>query len=103
MARTFPEVPAVVIGQMGRKWLFPEAIMVSQRTPNLYLETSNGTLEVIEDAVKGAGAQKVLFASHWPPDEMAEQLAKHRQLISDPADLALVLGGNAARVLEARK
>ncbi len=102
MARSFPELPAVVIGQMGRKWLFGEACMVARRTQNLYLETSDATLEVIEDAMS-AGAQKVLFASHWPPDEMQMQLARHRKAITCLEELFLVLGGNAERILNARR
>jgi uncharacterized protein len=99
MARTFPEIPAVVIGQMGRKWLLGEACMVAGRTANLYLETSDTTLEVLDDAMD-AGAEKVLYASHWPPDEMGTQLARHRQAIPDARELALVLGGNAQRILD---
>lgn len=102
MARTFPKIPAVIIGQMGRKWLLGEACMVARRTANLYLETSDATLEVLEEAMS-ASAHKVLYASHWPPDEMSMQLARHRQFIVDPAELALVFGGNAERILAARK
>jgi predicted TIM-barrel fold metal-dependent hydrolase len=102
MARTFPDIPAVVIGQMGRKWLLGEACMVARRTRNLYLETSDATLEVLDEAMS-AGAHKMLYASHWPPDEMQMHLARHRQAIEDPEELALVLGGNAERILCVRK
>ena len=103
MARTFPEIPAVVIGQMGRKWLFGEACLVAKRTDNVYLETSDASLEVLDDSLSGAGARKVLYASHWPPNDMKGQLGRHRKVISDAGELSQVLGENAVRILDSRK
>lgn len=102
MARTFPEIPAFVIGQMGRKWLMREALMVAKRTPNVYLETSDTNEDDIFDAVHGSGAAKVLYASHWFPDEMQAHLTRHRAAIAQPEELALVLGLNAQNILAAR-
>ncbi|MBI1294357.1 amidohydrolase family protein [bacterium] len=102
MARTFPEIPAFVIGQMGRKWLFREALMVAKRTDNVYLETSDTNEDDIFDAVTGSGAPKVLYASHWFPDEMTVHLSRHRAAIADPGDLVRVLGLNAQKILDAR-
>lgn len=103
MARTFPQIPAVVIGQMGRKWLMEEALMVARRTDNVYLETSDTNIEEIKVAVDEAGARKVLYASHWPPDEMEHHLDRHTHAGLTPADCALVLGENARRIFDARK
>lgn len=103
MARTFPRIPAVVIGQMGRKWLMEEALMVARRTENVYLETSDTNIEEIRVAVGEAGTGKVLYASHWPPDEMEYHLYRHKQAGLTPAECELVLGGNAERIFAARR
>lgn len=76
--------------------------MVAARTPNVYLETCDANTDDIYDAVSGSGAAKVLYASHWFPDEMVIHLERHRLAIPDPIDLALVLGENALRILDAR-
>jgi hypothetical protein len=103
MARTFPDIPAFVIGQMGRKWLMDEAFMVAERTENVYLETSDTSIDDLQAAIAACGTHKVLYASHWYPDVMEQHLNMHRQAIPETSDLELVLGGNAARILEPRK
>jgi predicted TIM-barrel fold metal-dependent hydrolase len=100
MARSYPDVPAFVLGQMGRKWLVDEALMVAERTPNIFLETSDATIAEIRDAVRRCGADKVLYASHGQIDQMEQHLARHRDVITDADEWVKVMGLNAARILQ---
>lgn len=99
MAQTHPGVPAFVIGQMGRKWLVNEAIMVARRNQNIYLETSDASVDDIEMAVKGAGCDSVVYASHGNIAEMAYHLQRHNIVLPELAERELVLAGNARKIL----
>ncbi len=103
MARAFPEIPAFVIGQMGRKWLMDEAFMVAARTENVFLETSDTNIDELSAALEAVGARKILYASHWHPDVMQSHIAMHRSALRQPVDQALVLGENAQRIFDARR
>jgi hypothetical protein len=105
MARSYPGIPAFIIGHMGRKWLMPEAMMVAKRTPNVFLETSDTIVEEVYTVVHGSGAQNVLYAtnSQFFLDEMAEHIQRHKRVIDDPADLELVMNANALKILGARQ
>lgn len=103
MARAFPEIPAFVIGQMGRKWLMDEAFMVAARTANVFLETSDTNVDDLSAAFQAVGARKILYASHWHPDVMQEHISMHRSAIPDQIDQALVLGENARRIFDSRR
>lgn len=99
MARTHISIPAFVIGQMGKKWLFDEAIMVAGRNANIYLETSDASIGDIDLAVKGAGYGSVLYASHGNVKEMIYHIQRHYSVIPDPYELEMVLSGNARKIL----
>lgn len=53
----------------------------------------------VRDIVLRHGADKVVFASDWPTASPKDEIAAIRALGLDEADEALVLGGNAARIL----
>ena len=104
MARTFPGIPAFVIDTMGRKWLMPEAMMVAKRTGNVYLETSETSVEEIFAVFTACGPSKLLYAtnSQFFMDEMAEHIYRHKRVIANPADQEQVFYKNAQRILAAR-
>jgi aminocarboxymuconate-semialdehyde decarboxylase len=65
-----------------------------------YLDTVTHDQELLRAAISFAGADRVLLGSDYPFDMGLERPAEPvRELGLDPADEALVLGGNAVRLL----
>lgn len=90
----------VVMGHMGGYFHAEDAIASARRQPNLVLETSAMPYpERIADAVRLLGPERVVFGSDGPGCNPALEVHKIRMLGLDPAAEALVLGGNAARLL----
>ncbi len=80
------------------------AMDLAERFPNVHLETSWQPMEVISEAVRRVGAERVLFGSDWPIGGQNVQVGLNR--IEDCLetgtlrleDAQLILGGNAARL-----
>jgi aminocarboxymuconate-semialdehyde decarboxylase len=65
-----------------------------------YLDTVTHDEELLRAVIEFAGAERVLLGSDYPFDMGLERPAEPvRELSLDPADEALVLGGNALRLL----
>ena len=91
---------AIVMGHMGGYLHVEEAIDAATEHDNLYLETSAMPYpDMIRTAIERVGARRVLFGSDGPGCNPALELDKVRALQLDPEDEALVIGGNAARLL----
>ena len=91
---------AVVMGHMGGYFHVDEAIDAAETHPNLYLETSAMPYpKKIGEAVERVGAGKVVFGSDGPGCNPALEVEKIRMLDLRADDEAMVLGGNAARLL----
>jgi hypothetical protein len=72
------------------------------RYPNVYTDTSGiRRFDYIVEAIKRAGARKVLFGSDGPWLHPGVELHKIRLLGLPPKQEALVLGGNIIRLLRA--
>jgi predicted TIM-barrel fold metal-dependent hydrolase len=90
----------VVMGHMGGYFHVDEAIAAAARVDNLVLETSAMPYPgKIGEAVATIGAERVVFGSDGPGCNPALEVDKIRLAGLDPAAEALVLGGNAARLL----
>lgn len=90
----------VILGHMGGYFHTEEAIQVAERNANVVLETSAMPYpEKILEAVNRIGADRVVFGSDGPI--ASPVLEKQKVIIATlPEDQqALVLGGNAARML----
>lgn len=98
IARNHPEVPTI-IAHMGAVWNVPEAILVAERQPHLYLETSATLLSDVRRAYARLGPEKILLGSEWPGSDFDLERMKIAKAIPDEADRALVEGGNMARLL----
>ncbi|UZN03469.1 amidohydrolase family protein [Cellulomonas sp. S1-8] len=71
-----------------------------ERRPNVHTDTSGVRyVDVLLDAVRRAGAHKVLFGTDGPYLHPAAELAKVRGLGLARDDLALVLAGNVRRLV----
>jgi predicted TIM-barrel fold metal-dependent hydrolase len=70
------------------------------RLPNVFTDSSGVRyFDVLADAVRRAGPDKVLFGSDGPFLHPGVELAKIRALHLDPAAERLVLGGNLCRLV----
>jgi hypothetical protein len=86
---------------MGGYLHVEEAIAVAEAHENIYLETSAMPYPpFIHTAVERVGPRRVLFGSDGPGCNPALELAKVRQAGLSADDEAMVLGGNAARLLK---
>jgi uncharacterized protein len=95
IARLFPAVP-VLIEHMGTVWNVMEAILVAERTPNLYLETSWAQLLDVRTASRRLGPEKILMGTDWPGSDFDLERMKIARAIPDPEHRQRVEGGNLA-------
>jgi predicted TIM-barrel fold metal-dependent hydrolase len=98
IAKGFPEVPTI-IAHMGAVWNVPEAIIVAERNPHIYLETSATLMSDVRRAYARLGPAQILLGSEWPGSDFDLERFKIAKAIPDDADRALVEGGNMARLL----
>ena len=98
IAKDHPDVPTI-IAHMGAVWNVPEAIIVAERRPNVYLETSATLLADVRRAYARVGAEKILLGSEWPGSDFDLERMKIAKAIADDDDRALIEGGNFARLL----
>lgn len=90
----------VVLGHMGGYFHVDEAIDMTERHDNLYLETSAMPYPAkIGVAVRRVGAERVIYGSDGPGCNPTLEVEKVRQLGLARSDEDLVLGGNAVRLL----
>jgi uncharacterized protein len=84
---------------MGAVWNVPEAIIVAERQPHVYLETSATLLADVRRAYARLGGRKILMGSEWPGSDFDLERLKIAKAVPDDTDRALIEGGNMARVL----
>ena len=98
IVRNHPHVPTI-IAHMGAVWNVPEAIIVAERQPHVYLETSATLLGDVRRAYARLGPEKILMGSEWPGSDFDLERMKIAKAIPNPEDRALIEGGNFARIL----
>lgn len=92
----------VILGHAGLHDLWKEAILAAERCPNIYLIPSGMPPHGLKQAVKRLAIERFLFgtdAGFGDPYWQTMQLEKIRCLKLSRADEALILGGNAERLL----
>jgi predicted TIM-barrel fold metal-dependent hydrolase len=92
-----------LLGHSGGSWAgHLEAIEVAQRWPNVYLETciSRSPFGAIEWLVREVGAERVVFGTDQPFVDPRPQLGRVAFAKLSDAEKALILGGNARRLLD---
>lgn len=103
LAREYPQVQFVIphLGSFADDWRAQSALIDHLvRHPNVYTDTSGvRRFDILKDAVRRAGAEKVLFGSDGPWLHPGLELAKVRLLGLPAADEGLILGTNALRLL----
>lgn len=107
LAREYPDVNFIIphLGSFADDWRAQLALVDHLvRHRNIYTDTSGvRRFDLLAEAVRRAGARKVLFGSDGPWLHPAVELAKVRALGLASADQALVLGGNLLRLIGRRK
>jgi hypothetical protein len=99
-ARLCPQT-TVIWGHMGGYFHCPAAIQMARALPNVMLDTSAMPYpDMIRRAVETIGAERVLFGSDGPGCRPALEVEKVRLAGLSAEDEALVLGGNARRILD---
>lgn len=107
LATTYPDVNFIIphLGSFADDWS-AQLALVDQlaRHPNIYTDTSGvRRFDLLVDAVKRAGAHKVLFGTDGPWLHPGVELEKIRALGLPPRDEALVMGGNILRLMGERR
>jgi uncharacterized protein len=101
-ARAYPDVAWIIphLSSFGDDWKAQVAFLDQlERFPNVFADTSGVRyFDVLVDAVRRAGPDKVLFGSDGPFLHPGVELAKVQALRLPPEDAALVLGGNLLRL-----
>lgn len=102
LAAAFPTVP-VIMGHMGKTELYQHAADCAARVPNLYLETSGCNItNIIENAVKRIGSERVVFGTGWPSMSPRAEVAKLEILQLSDAQRADIYAGNLDRLIGKR-
>jgi predicted TIM-barrel fold metal-dependent hydrolase len=103
LATEYPDVDFIIphLGSFADDWR-AHIMLVDQlaRYPNVYTDTSGvRRFDFLAEAVRRAGAGKILFGSDGPWLHPGLELTKVRLLGLPPADAALVLGGTLLRLV----
>ena len=98
IARGFPGVP-LLIAHMGTVWNVTEALIVAERNPHIFLETSSTQLLEVQLAYERVGPERIVMGTDWPGSHFVLERAKIARAIPNETDRALVEGGNLARIL----
>jgi uncharacterized protein len=102
-ATQYPEVNFIIphLGSFADDWAAQLALIDHlQRHANVFADSAGvRRFDLLQQAVRRAGAHKLLFGSDGPWLHPAVELAKMRLLGLPPAQLALVLGGNLQRLI----
>jgi len=106
LAGEYPDVTFIVphLGSFADEWR-AQLAMIDQlaRHPNVYADSSGvRRFDLLAQAVKRAGAQKLLFGTDGPWLHPGVELAKIRALRLPKPEESLVLGGNLLRILSDR-
>lgn len=103
LAQEYPDVNFIIphLGSFGDDWRAQLALIDHlARHPNIYTDTAGvRRFDLLEQAVRRAGARKVLFGSDGPWLHPAVELAKIHALNLPESQKRLVLGGNFLRLI----
>jgi predicted TIM-barrel fold metal-dependent hydrolase len=103
LASQYPDMNFIIphLGSFRGDWRAHQQVVDQlARYPNVYTDTSGvRRFGYLVEAVKRAGAHKVLFGSDGPWLHPGVEIHKIRLLRLPPKERALILGGNALRLL----
>ncbi|HEX8392229.1 MAG TPA: amidohydrolase family protein [Longimicrobium sp.] len=107
LATEYPDVDFIIphLGSFADDWRAQNALIdLLERHPNVYTDTSGvRRFDILQKAVRRAGAGKFLFGSDGPWLHPGVELEKVRALHLSPADERKVTAGNLLRLLAKRR
>jgi predicted TIM-barrel fold metal-dependent hydrolase len=98
VARRYPEI-SFLMAHSGTFWSHEQAVELAKETPNLYLETSRVPVHEITYSVTELGPEKVIWGTDSPFVDYPFEYHKMERVAPDADAVALVCGGNLARLL----
>lgn len=98
LARRHPDVTIIMAHLAGVRW---RGILDVKPYPNVCVDTSGGQPDagLVEFAVQELGPERVLFGSDWPLRDFTVQKARVTGSAISQEAKAMILGGNAQRIL----
>ena len=107
LAEEYPDLDFIIphLGSFSDDWKAQLALIDHLvRHPNVYADTSGvRRFDLLEQAVRRAGANKILFGSDGPWLHPAVELAKIKALRLSAREEQLILGGNFLRLISRRR
>lgn len=107
LAEEYPDLTFIIphLGSFSDDWKAQLALIDHLvRHPNVYADTSGvRRFDLLEQAVRRAGANKILFGSDGPWLHPAVELAKIKALRLSAREEQLILGGNFLRLISRRR
>jgi len=104
LAQEYPDVNFIIphLGSFADNWRAQMALIDHlERHANVYTDTAGvRRFDILEQAVRRAGARKILFGSDGPWLHPGVELAKVQALEVSASDRALIMGGNLLRLIE---
>ncbi len=104
LAQEYPDVPFIIphLGSFADDWRAQIALIDHLvRHKNIFTDTAGvRRFDVLEQAVKRAGARKILFGTDGPWLHPGVELAKIEALGLPPAERAAILGGNILHLIQ---
>lgn len=98
IAEKYPDVD-IILGAMGFTYDASSAAGVAQRFKNVYLDTSGCMTSNVQRALKNAGPRNTVMGTATPEWGYFElEMKKIQQSSADAETVALMMGGNAARI-----
>lgn len=93
----FPKVPVIVHSMGQRSPYLEEALVLAERHPQVYLETSRAPVGAIKEAIRTAGAERVLFGSGGPAQDFSQEWEKMERLEAEisPDSFQRIVNSNA--------
>jgi uncharacterized protein len=100
LAHSFPEVP-IIVGHAGRYGWHREAAAVGAELANLHYDVAGLAVPgAIEELARLVGPERILFGTDHPYSPIGFELEKLLRWVRLPwPSLAMIVGGNAARLL----
>jgi uncharacterized protein len=107
LAEEYPDVAFIIphLGSFADDWQAQTALIDHLvRHPNIFTDTAGvRRFDILEQAVKRAGARKVLFGTDGPWLHPAVEISKVYALNLNPQDQAAILGGNLMRLISRQR
>ncbi|KOY65410.1 amidohydrolase family protein [Clostridium sporogenes] len=94
----------IIIAHIGvRGFTSEQAIMVAEKNPNVYLETSWASEELIKEAIRKVGVDNIVFGSDFPSRNPITEFQKIKNLLDSnflsSEDYYKIVGQNIRRLL----